>query len=370
MSTAGGRIGLPDGLSYRLLVLQNCTSPSAETSKMIGDALSLPVSPVPSRAMTVEAVRKIRDLVRDGATVVGPKPLKASGLKDYPRCDDEVRSIADEFGATATAEPTEHASARAASFGAGPGRDSGGRRGSAGFAPWSAEGRPCLRFYPPHGGGDGHLFRLQSKRPPALRGVRLSHRRQTTGDLGPCPGEFATPPLSAGTAAAPSFPGVRADAIAIRRLPKPIEAGARERRPQFPPARHRPGNRGRLEGRVRSALGRPGGGRIPRAGELDAASRRRHQILFRKSDLSQDVRLEPRGAPAPETPVLDLGAVKEVAEVRLNGKSLGVLWTAPWRIEITGAVNPRATFWTSISSICGPTGSSAISICPRTSGSP
>ena len=30
--------------------------------------------------------------------------------------------------------------------------------------------------------------------------------------------------------------------------------------------------------------------------------------------------------------------VKHVAEVRLNGKKLGVLWTAPWRVEITDAV--------------------------------
>lgn len=35
---------------------------------------------------------------------------------------------------------------------------------------------------------------------------------------------------------------------------------------------------------------------------------------------------------------LDLGKVKNVAEVRLNGRDLGVIWTAPWQVEITKAV--------------------------------
>ena len=39
---------------------------------------------------------------------------------------------------------------------------------------------------------------------------------------------------------------------------------------------------------------------------------------------------------------LDLGAVRDVAEVRLNGKSLGVLWTAPWHMDITDVVKAQA----------------------------
>jgi hypothetical protein len=38
---------------------------------------------------------------------------------------------------------------------------------------------------------------------------------------------------------------------------------------------------------------------------------------------------------------LDLGKVKNMARVRLNGKDLGILWTAPWRVDITGIVKAK-----------------------------
>jgi len=37
---------------------------------------------------------------------------------------------------------------------------------------------------------------------------------------------------------------------------------------------------------------------------------------------------------------LDLGVVHDLARVRLNGRELGIVWCAPWRIESTGDLKP------------------------------
>ncbi len=36
--------------------------------------------------------------------------------------------------------------------------------------------------------------------------------------------------------------------------------------------------------------------------------------------------------------VLQLGSVAALAQVRLNGRDLGIVWTAPWQVELTGAL--------------------------------
>lgn len=71
MSVKDGRVTLPDGMSYELLVLPE------------RDDIDLAV------------LEKIEQMVKDGATVVGPKPTRSTGLADFARRDAEVRTIAD-----------------------------------------------------------------------------------------------------------------------------------------------------------------------------------------------------------------------------------------------------------------------------------
>jgi hypothetical protein len=65
-----GKIVFAGGASYRLLVL-----PAFAT-------------------MTPELLTKISELVRDGATVVGLPPTQSPSLSGYPACDNEVRTLA------------------------------------------------------------------------------------------------------------------------------------------------------------------------------------------------------------------------------------------------------------------------------------
>jgi hypothetical protein len=39
--------------------------------------------------------------------------------------------------------------------------------------------------------------------------------------------------------------------------------------------------------------------------------------------------------------ILDLGQVHELAEVRLNGENLGVLWIKPFRVDITSVLKTK-----------------------------
>ena len=86
LSIKGGRIWLPDGMSYHVLVLPE------------------------SSTMPVEVLSKLKELVAAGMTLIGPKPVKAPGLKDYPKCDAQMKALANElWGACDGKRVTEHA---------------------------------------------------------------------------------------------------------------------------------------------------------------------------------------------------------------------------------------------------------------------
>jgi len=73
LGVKNGRLVLPDGTNYAILVL-----PASEC--------------IPPAVLD-----KIEELVRQGATVVGPKPSGACGLEGYPDSDRRVRAVASQL---------------------------------------------------------------------------------------------------------------------------------------------------------------------------------------------------------------------------------------------------------------------------------
>jgi len=66
------------------------------------------------------------------------------------------------------------------------------------------------------------------------------------------------------------------------------------------------------------------------------------KATYRKTfDLIDQTYLSLKPGEKGERLFLDLGNVKNVAEVRLNGRNLGILWCAPWQVDITEAIREK-----------------------------
>lgn len=73
LTVKNGRLTLPDGLSYKILVL-----PKLKT-------------------MRPELLKKLKKLVSDGAIILGPRPERSPSLENYPNADAEVKNLATEL---------------------------------------------------------------------------------------------------------------------------------------------------------------------------------------------------------------------------------------------------------------------------------
>ncbi|HWB82902.1 MAG TPA: glycosyl hydrolase [Bryobacteraceae bacterium] len=88
-----GRIVLPDGLSYRVMILRD-------------DA-----------RLSLDLLRKIRDLVHEGMCLVGAKPAGSAGLAGYPRTETEAQDILSELWSGLDGKTvTEHAAGKGRVF--------------------------------------------------------------------------------------------------------------------------------------------------------------------------------------------------------------------------------------------------------------
>ncbi len=368
-----GRVAFPDGMSYRVLVL-----PERET-------------------MTPALLRKVCMLVAAGATVVGPRPRRSPSLADHPGGDAGVAGLAAVvWGPIDGATVTDHA------FGLGrvvwvkpvtaAGRADGVRPAGTEAPPVPAApldsaaatwdvGAPPLDE--PSQYGDFSVvtavLEKMAVEPDFAADVplRWTHRRDGAAEI-----YFLANPAAAAVETRAAFrvsgkrpelwdavDGTRRDlggfatrggrtSVALRfephqsyfvvfRDPAAPDAGAvtgADGRRNFP----RTEEISRLEGPWKVAFdpARGGPAKIVFGGLDDWTTRPEDGIRYYSGTAvyAKTFDLPPGVAPASGEKGrlwLDLGQVRNIASVRLNGSDLGVVWCHPWRIEITAAVRPR-----------------------------
>jgi len=314
-----GRIVLPDGLSYRVLVLPNRPS------------ISLPV------------LRKLKELVDTGATVIGPKPHEASGLKDFPQSDVEVKQLADELWDKGRIIANRTAREFLLAHDVPPDFES--------LSTLNSQLSTDLDFI--HRTADGAeiyfvssrtnqsvsancIFRVTGKAPELWNAVTGEHKFATayTGkdgrtivplDFAPCGSWF----------------------VIFRESAAKHPATRTSNTPSCQPLAE-------LTGAWTVTFDPKWGGpeSVEFSNLVSWPTREEPGIKFysgtavyeKTFDLSAqipDAKRQPPD-PRPKTLFLDLGNVRELAEVRVNGKSCGVTWSPPFRVDITDAVKPGA----------------------------
>jgi hypothetical protein len=312
-----GRIVLPDGMSYRVLVLPDRA------------AISLPV------------LRKVKELVEAGATVVGTRPADATGLMDFPQSDTEVTRLANDlWGPVKGVGGNEHQVGR--------GRVVSGKTArdvllTAGVKPdfdYVAEHADAMLDFIHRTDGNAEIyfvanrsnrwesarctFRVSARAPELWDAVSGQRRfapayQEWDGritlqlDFAPCGSWF----------------------VVFRQPASAHPAIAQSNTPQFE-------SRGELDGpwtvRFDPKWGEPASVQFA---ELTSWPKRPEPgIKFFSGTATYAKTFDlPAALRDSAQPLwLDLGNLRELAEVRLNGKSLGILWTPPFRVDITDVV--------------------------------
>jgi hypothetical protein len=313
-----GRLVLPDGMSYRVLVL-----PQTDT-------------------MTPALLRAIRDLVTSGATIVGPHPTRAPGLAGYPESDREVQSLADDlWGDLDGVSRTRRVY--------GKGRVVWGQPLSTVLdaleAPADFEcNRPLdsavTWTHRREGAADIYFVANLADDP-----VDLSARFRVSGkeaeiwhpDSGATePAEYAmaggrtTVPLRLLGGESIFVVFRRTGSSPARRLPRPGE-GPRVTKAtlggpwelSFPPN-----------------LGAPPRFRMDRLESWTASADEGVKFFSGTATYTQSFQAPAAWFRAEARLRIDLGTVRDVAEVLLNGRKLGILWKPPYEVDVSGALKP------------------------------
>ncbi|MEI7945630.1 MAG: glycosylhydrolase-like jelly roll fold domain-containing protein, partial [bacterium] len=295
-----------------------------------------------SATMPVEVITKLKALVSAGMTLVGPKPEKAPGLKDYPTCDQQVKAIADElWGDCDGKKVTEHA------FGKGRvvwGKSVRDVLGAAGIQPdfTVADAQPGAFLDWIHRSVDGTeiyfianrnnraenatcSFRVQGKQPEIWDPVTGTQRAAVAFSQG-----------DNGTRVALELPAYGSLFIVFSKSQVPRPTSEIKNFSELKPVMDLTG--------PWTVTFDPKWGGPEKPVVFDALSDWTDQSNLKikyysgKATYCKTFDWPTSDLRSPTSLILDLGDLNSVAEVRMNGTSLGVLWTKPYRTEVSAAI--------------------------------
>ncbi len=319
MSVKDGRLQLPDGMSYRVLVLPDDV-----------DRLTLPVA------------TRIRDLVAGGAIVVAPRPIGSPSLSGYPSSDEQVRGIAAEvWGPLDGKSITRHAHGRGAVYWGVPLDEV---LAAEKVAPDFQANRPRIDtdlvwIHRRSGDADIYFVANQQDRPEeVLVSLRVSGKeaelwRADTGAI------------------EPSSYGIEGDRTGVPLHLDPFgSVFVVLRRGSATPRRDLPAVSRALLTTLSgpwSVSFPPNWGAPPQV-HLDelvswtTSADPGVKYFSGTATYAKDVDLPAAWLRPGTKVVLDLGRVEEIAEVSVNARPLGLLWKRPFALDVTGALRPGA----------------------------
>jgi hypothetical protein len=96
-----GNPALPAGYDYDAInadvLLHGATVKNGRITLASGANYAVLILPANDVNMTPPVLERLRELVRDGATVIGPRPQHSPSLAGFPQCDDTIKKFADEL---------------------------------------------------------------------------------------------------------------------------------------------------------------------------------------------------------------------------------------------------------------------------------
>ncbi len=318
MQVSGGRIVLPDGLSYALLVL-----PDRED-------MPLPV------------LRKLGELAEAGATVVGRKPVRTPGLERFPACDDEVKALADRIWG-----PCDGAAVKERPYGKGrivwgiPLNDLLRRQGlGPDFqALGVANADQHVDFiHRATGREDVYFVSNSSKSKEVFDAVFRAGKDRTpefwypdTGRIVPCR-SFSR--VEGGCRLTLELPAYGSVFVVFRETP--TQAALLSPEPQKAEVRPAATVIGPWTVRFPPGWGAPGSVLWDRLISWTASDDPGIRYFSGTASYEAEFELDEPLLRDGRSWVLDLGSLREVAEVALNGRSLGILWKEPFEADVSG----------------------------------